>query len=338
MKILIVSPTEKGIGGIAQHIQGLNDYLIKQGYKTETISSENTFIVPVTKLKNPSFMLSSFLKTISKKDFDIFHAFNMPSALSLKNATGKKILTLHGMYSMQIGIIHGSAISKLSDVYEKMALKWADVITVGSKQGYDYYSKLAKKAIYIPNAINIASLSTSVDRRFDKQVIFAGRLSKEKGIFTILELAKKLPADVHLLIAGGGPEKDFVEKISNSLSNIHFIGYQEKNSIISLIRGSDVLIQPSLSEGISSTILESMACKTPVIATNVGGNKELLIHNKTGILINEHSSDMLLREILDLLSNKQKAENLARSAYEEVQLYDWSNVGKLYVNLYNSLV
>lgn len=338
MKILLISPTQKGIGGIAQHIQGLRDYLTKQDCKVEIVSSENTFTIPIKGLKNLSFAISSFLKTKSKKEFDIFHAFNIPSALSLKNTTGKKILTLHGMYTEQIGMIHGKTASKLSNVYEKIALKWADVITVGSKQGYEYYSKLAKNVTFIPNAINISSLPTTIDKRFDNQVVFVGRLSKEKGISILMEFAKNLPSDIHLIIAGSGPERDYVEKISKSLSNIHFIGFQEKNKAISLIRGSDILIQPSLSEGISSTILEAMACKIPIIATNIGGNKELLNHNRTGILIDNYSSNILLKEVLDLLSNKQKAKSLVESAYEEVQRYDWSNVGRLYLDLYNSLL
>ena len=67
MKILIISPTQSGIGGIAQHVQGLTNFLENNSHKVEIISSENTFTIPIKGLKNPSFMISSFLKTKFKK-------------------------------------------------------------------------------------------------------------------------------------------------------------------------------------------------------------------------------------------------------------------------------
>ena len=98
MKILIISPTQKGIGGIAQHVQGLTNFLKKKGHDVDIISSENTLTIPVKGLKNPSFMISSFFKSKFKKDNDIVHAHNIPAALAMKNATGKKILTLYGIF------------------------------------------------------------------------------------------------------------------------------------------------------------------------------------------------------------------------------------------------
>jgi glycosyltransferase involved in cell wall biosynthesis len=93
MKILLISPTQTGIGGIAQHVSGLANFLKKNGHKIEIISSENTFTIPINGLKNPSFMISSFFKTKFKKDYDIVHAHNIPSALAMKNVKGKKIFT-----------------------------------------------------------------------------------------------------------------------------------------------------------------------------------------------------------------------------------------------------
>ena len=112
MKILLISPTEKGIGGVAQHVQGLSQFLTNQNHKVDIISSENTFTIPVKGLKNASFMLSSFLKTRSMKGNDIVHAHNIPSYLAMKKAPGKKVLSLHGIYSQQITEIHGKNLFK----------------------------------------------------------------------------------------------------------------------------------------------------------------------------------------------------------------------------------
>ena len=113
------------------------------------------------------------------------------------------------------------------------------------------------------------------------------------------------------------------------------MGYQNKEKTISLIRGSDVLIQPSLNEGISSTIIEAMACKIPVIATNVGGNQEL-ISEQTGLLAD--SSLQFLDKIQYVLSNKLKFEAITNNAFTHVKQYDWKMVGKKYLELYHKLL
>ena len=155
MKILLISPTEEGIGGVAQHVQGLSQFLTNQNHKVDTISSKNTFTIPVKGLKNPSFMLSSFLKTRTMKGNDIVHAHNIPSALAMKKTSGKKILSLHGIYSQQITELHGKIYSSISKNYEEKALKWADSITAVSKEACDYYSKSGFDVIHVPNAIDL---------------------------------------------------------------------------------------------------------------------------------------------------------------------------------------
>ncbi|TLX93968.1 MAG: glycosyltransferase family 4 protein [Thaumarchaeota archaeon] len=338
MKVLIISPTQIGIGGIAQHIQGLTNFLQKTGHKVDVLSSENTFTLPVKGLKNPSFMISAFLKTKFKKGNDIVHAHNLPSALPMKHASGKKVLTLHGIYSKQIDVLHGKTIGNISSTYENDALTWADTITIISKDAHDYYTKVGFKVSLVPNAIDIQSLPQKKERLYDKQIIFAGRLSKEKGIFDLLEMSKKLPDNLHLLILGSGPEEEKVREVTKTQTNIHVMGYLPKERTISLIRGSDILIQPSLVEGLSSTILEAMACNVPIVATNVGGNKELLIHNKSGILLETNSPTKLFEETIELINSKEKAAVLHKEAFAQVQKYDWSHVGKLYLNIYECLL
>jgi len=336
MKILLISPTQSGIGGVAQHIQGLIKFLKKHGHEVEIISSENTFIIPIKGLKNPSFMISSFFKSIFKKKYDIVHAQNPISALAMKNIEGKKVLSLQGEYSKQISLLHGNALGKLSANLEKNALLWADAITVPSKEMYDEYIKKGYKVFHIPNAIDISSFSTEEDRRYDKQIIYAGRLSKEKGILDLLAISEKLPKDVNLIIAGSGPEEQKVQDISKKYHNIHYLGYQSKENTIKLIRGSDILVQPSIMEGgTSSTLLEAMACKTPIIATSVGGNKETVIHMKTAYVVTPNNPLEIPDAINDLFTNPDKRKALSDNAYEIVSNYNWEYVGQKYLDVYN---
>jgi len=338
VKILIISPTQSGIGGVAQHVQGLKEFLENNGNYVEIISSENTFTIPIKGLKNPSFMISSFIKSKFTKKFDIVHAHNIPAAFAMKNIKGKKILTQHGIYSQQIDLLHGKTTGNLTSNLERNALKWADVITVISEEAHEYYTKLGFKTIQIPNAINLKNLPQDEDRRFEKQIIFVGRLSKEKGIETIMNISTKLPNYINLLIVGSGPESKKIKKLSETLDNIHYLGYQTHENSIKLIRGSDILIQPSLHEGISTTILEAMACKIPIIASNVGGNKELILDNQNGFLINPESDDELITKIILILENKLLAKKFGEKSFELIHNYEWSKIGQKYLELYQLLI
>ena len=337
MRILLISPTQKGIGGIAQHVHGLKNFLENAGNYVEVISSENTFTIPIKGLKNPSFMISSFIKSKFKTDFDIVHAHNIPAGYAMKSMKGKKILTQHGIFSQQIDLLHGKTVKTFSSKFEKEALECADIITVISKEAKQHYEKLGYNVTYIPNAIGVTNIPLIKEKKFSKQVIFAGRLSKEKGIETLIDIAKKLPSDIDLIIIGKGPEEEKIKNLSKNQNNVHFLGYQKKENTLSLISGSDVLIQPSLQEGISSTLLESMACSTAIITSNVGGNIDLIEHDVNGILLDPQDSDSFVNEIINLITNEEKRKSLENHALDTVQKYDWNNVGNLYLNLYRTV-
>ena len=256
----------------------------------------------------------------------------------MKNSSGKKILTIHGIFSEQIEQLHGTTTAKISKKYETYALACANAITVISKESLDYYSSLGYDVYQIPNAIDLDFLSSSKDRRYQKQVIFAGRLSSEKGIDSLIDIGKKLPSDIELIILGNGPEKQKIKELSKTIKNVHYLGYQTKEDTLSLIRGSDILIQPSLKEGISSTILESMASETVVIASNVGGNNELINNGVNGIIVDSEDVDSFVNKITFLLNNQKLRQSLENQGKITVKNYGWDTVGKQYLKLYESLL
>jgi glycosyltransferase involved in cell wall biosynthesis len=201
---------------------------------------------------------------------------------------------------------------------------------------YEEYLKKGYKVFYVPNAIDISSFPQEKDKRYEKQLIYAGRLSEEKGILDLLEISEKIPKDIDLIILGSGPEESKVKEIVKKFSNIHFLGYQSKKNTIKLIRGSDILIQPSLMEGgTSSTLLEAMACKTPIIATSVDGNKETVIQMKTAYVVTPKHPLEILDAITDLFDNPEKQKILSDNAYDIVLNYDWKNIGQKYLDVYN---
>ena len=166
MKILLISPTSGGIGGIAQHVDGLSQFLTGLGHEVDIISSANTFTIPIKRLKNPSFMFSSFLKTKFKKGKDIVHAHHIAGALAMKNVSGKKILSIHGIYSKNIAQLYGKTTSNISKKYEKTALNWADAITVNSKEGYNHYTEMGFNVVQIPNAIDLNLIPKKSTKQF----------------------------------------------------------------------------------------------------------------------------------------------------------------------------
>jgi len=339
VKILIISPTQSGIGGIAGVVQNQIKFLKSKGHEVDVISSENTPIIPIKGLKNPSFMISSYLKTKFKKNYDIVHAHNPVSALAMKNISGKKILSLWGVFENQVEILHGSSLGKLSGKFERNVLKHADAITVASKDIQKYYSQLGYSSHYIPNAIDLESLPTQKERLYENQVIFVGRLSKEKGILDLLKISGKIPEEIHLIIVGSGPEEEKIKEISEKHTNIHYLGYQPNERAVRLIRGSDILIQPSLAEGgMNTTLLEAMACKTPIITTSLKVYGDDIRHLDTAYCIKPNSPDDLLQALTKLISEKQTRLELSENAYQIALNYSWDKIGKQYVILYEKLL
>ena len=338
MNILLISPTSGGIGGIAQHVDGLSQFLTTSGHQVDIISSANTLTIPIKRLKNPSFMFSSILKTKFKKNMDIVHSHHLVGALAMKSLSCKKILSIHGIYSKNIAKLYGKTTSNLSEKYENTALNLADIITVNSNEGYNHYTEMGFNVVQIPNAIDLDVMPKKSNRQYENQIIFAGRLSKEKGVETMIETASQLPDNYHLLVAGSGPLEEMVKDLAAKKINVHYLGYQSKQNVLSLIHSSDLLIQPSLEEGMSSTLLEAMGCGTCIVGSNIEGISEIVENGKTGVLVEPNNSNELLNKILELLPKKEKRLRMAKEGLQVVKQYDWKKVGKLYLDTYEKLL
>ena len=110
-----------------------------------------------------------------------------------------------------------------------------------------------------------------------KIALYVGRLHPWKGITELLEAAKSLP-DVLFIIIGPG-------NIPEHPENCRFIGNIPHDQVKTWIVASDISLLPSYTEGISNFLMESLSCEVPAIATNVGGNPELIRNHETGLLV-----------------------------------------------------
>ncbi|RLF01450.1 MAG: glycosyltransferase family 1 protein [Thermoprotei archaeon] len=342
MRVLLISPRVSGVSGTAQHVRKLAQLLRRDGHEVDVVSCENTPIVPVKNLMNPSFMISSTLKVVFSRllgaRYDVVHAHNVPSALAMRVARGGRMLTLHGIYSEQLGYLHGALYGRLGSALEQAALEWADVVTVVSRQAAEYYAKLGYRVVHVPNAVDLSELPGEGLRLYEPQVVYTGRLSREKGVDILVRGFRESDLDAHLVVVGGGPLRRELEELARGDPRIHLLGPKPRAEALKIVRGSDVFVLPSRHEGISTSLLEAMAMGVPVVATAVGGNLELVEDGRTGLLVRPEDPGELVRAIASLLNDRGLAARLAEEARREVaRSYSWRVVYRRYLSVYESL-
>lgn len=138
-----------------------------------------------------------------------------------------------------------------------------------------------------------------------------GRLDPVKDQITLVQafihFVKTYPAvrnKVRLVIVGGGSQLPKLRELSTEADVEDLIWFAgERNDVAEIMQTLDLFVLPSINEGISNTILEAMATELPVIATNVGGNPELVIDNKTGYLVEKQNSLAMAEAFKKYLDN-----------------------------------
>ena len=314
MKILFISPTFSGAGGIGAHAFRLSQKLSQEGYDVELMNVPH---IPIKNLKNPSFSVFGTLKALSNsKTYDVVHAWNVPSAFIMKHIKAKKkILSVHGIYSQQVKMLHSKLTGSIIGSKESEVLDWADVLTTDSKSvQLEYKKKLGKDFEYIPAPLDPKRFTDIPDvKKIQKQVVYLGRDSFEKGI----DILKKIE-----------PNIDGSVKYCTSL---------EWHKAMEVLKSSQVLVLPSRIESVPQSILEAFYLKIPVIATNVGGVHELVSNNKTGLLVTPNNSKELLEKINYLLNDIDLCNRLANNAHEFVMKnFSWEVLLPKYVKLYEN--
>lgn len=314
MKFLFISPRYSG--GIGGHASMLADQLHKHGHDVTKMEIPH---IPIKNFKNPSFAILATLKgMMSRKHYDIVHAFNIPSGIAMHYAKGKKkVLSAHGVYSDQIKTIHSSVFTPLAANIESKVLKWADKLTTDSKiTQLEYNKKLNLDFEYLPSAIDTEKLESIPDvKKIPNQVIYLGRDSHEKGI-DILKNAEK-----------------YIDGKVVYCTNLPWL------DAMKLLKSSTVLAVPSRMESLPTNIKEAFFLKIPVVATNVGGIPELITPNKTGILIPSEDSSKLSNEINKILKDKESFDKMTQNAFEFViNEMSWKKIIPKYIKFYEDLL
>lgn len=314
MKILFIAP--KYAGGIGGHAARVAEKLREYGFDIKLMHIPH---IPVKKLKNPSFALFSFIKAITGREkYDVVHAFNIPSAFAMKYTKAKKrVLSIHGVYSEQVESLHSGITTKAASLVESKALMWANKLTTDSKTVRDSYKKkfgIDFDFLYAPLDIKKFDNLPDIPKR-EKQVVYIGRDSYEKGIDILKSIEDKINGKV-----------------------VYCTNLEWKDAMLEL-KASSLLVVPSRMESIPQVIKEAFFLKIPVIATNVGGIPELIKNRQNGILVNPDDPDQLLYTINELLENKEEAKKLAQAGYDFVMNnLTWEVLLPKYVKFYENLV
>jgi sugar transferase (PEP-CTERM/EpsH1 system associated) len=148
------------------------------------------------------------------------------------------------------------------------------------------------------------------------------RLSADKDHQTLLEaysliLAKR--TDITLLIVGDGPLKNNLLEKSIELklgANAVFLG--DRLDVPEILKVLDLFVLSSVTEGLAVTLLEAMASELPIVATEVGGNPEVVIHDKTGIIVPPRDPESLAEAICWMIDNREEAAQMGRLGRERV--------------------
>lgn len=187
-------------------------------------------------------------------------------------------------------------------------------------------SKIKSKISVIYNGCPDIKIKRSIHKADSFIFCIASRLVTDKGIREAIEaftLVQKKRKDVALYIIGSGPEADKFQSLAASNNAIIFMGHK-KNPLPDMAT-SDVFLQPTYHEGFSIVLVEASMLGLPIIATNVGGNKEIIFHERTGLLVDARDSNQLSNAMLRLYDDATLRRRLAKNArkqYEQSFVFD----------------
>lgn len=301
--------------------EGLLDKARNIGIKTTSLGIDNKWKF------YKSFQLYKIIKDFNPDIIQSFLFFDNILARIIGKLAGVPII-ITGQRNVPL------AIPFLRNLAERFTISFSNLIISNTNGGKNWLINKFKlnpervKVIY--NGIGIEEIDYVQKTEFlkeiglsgdEKIVGFIGRLEKQKGVQYLIDAVKILNEQVpsiHSLIIGDGKEKDILKKYSRSLGcNETFLGW--KDNAPRYLTAFDLLVVPSLWEGMSNVVLEAMWNETPVIATKVGGNTEIIEDGKTGFLVEPGNSQALAEKILEVISlSESKRQSIIRNAKNKV--------------------
>jgi glycosyltransferase involved in cell wall biosynthesis len=171
---------------------------------------------------------------------------------------------------------------------------------------------------WVPNFVATSLAETKRD--LGGGVLYAGRLSQEKGVDVLIQAVAQLGA--RLDIVGDGPQRPALQALGEHLGakDIHFHGHLSKDDVYRFLRSAAVSVLPSrCNENQPLLVLESFACGVPVVGTNLGGIPELIRPGVDGDLVAPNAPEELADRLESILSDPRRAYEMGRAGREKVE-------------------
>ncbi|MFZ3059377.1 MAG: glycosyltransferase family 4 protein [Candidatus Methanoperedens sp.] len=205
-----------------------------------------------------------------------------------------------------------------------------------TKNGLELLGVNGNKIHIVPNGIDLKRISIIPPSPDECDIIFVGRLIREKNVDVLLEAVanvRETMPGVKCHIIGDGPEKERLVELAFNLGlsqNVRFFEFIEYDDVIAKIKSSKILALPSSREGFGIVVIEAFACGVPVITVKCPWNAAYeLVNEKTGIVVNLEAAE-IGSAICSLIKDASHRERMADAAKNEAEKYDWDKIaGKL---------
>jgi glycosyltransferase involved in cell wall biosynthesis len=269
------------------------------------------------------------------------------------------ILTTHGIAGMKHGLLALNLASSMGfteripraihviydQIFGRLQMGLFDRIVIQSLEELNYLSRIGldrSKAIEISAAVNDLFLKAHSPRK--DFLLYAGRIDKFKGLETVVRAIRALKSEnlkMKCIIVGKdfGYRKD-LELLINELDVADLIEIRDfviQADLVELYNCALATVLPSTSEGFPLTILESMACGTPFIATPVGVIPELIRQSEAGLLINHSDHASLAATIRSLAGDEKKWHILSANCRLFVSNFTWEKITEKYYKVYSDM-
>jgi len=295
------------------------------------------------------------LRNVCKKEeADVIHANNLYYFTTIAASANKKRLKVPLVTTLHIGTTSrlDGGMRLLTRIYERSVGKWildqSDHVIAVSDAVKRYARALNVdewKISVIPNGVDIDE--NSPDAREDKKahvrVAFVGRLISNKGPQYLLRAASSVLHDfpeVEFLIVGGGPLQRVLQSYARTLGvsdSIRFL--PAVPSISTFFRDCDIYVRPSLTDGMPLTVLEAMASGVPTIASRIDGTREIIVHGKTGFLVEPKNVDQLKFYISKLVRDRKLRIRMGKEARAAMEKHnDWAAVATQTSKVYENVI
>lgn len=250
---------------------------------------------------------------------------------------------LHIEHGCKHAISNSKYRTKLYHLYDHLFGKYiitnAKINFAISKEGIPLLKHLgAKKYALAPNSIEIEKFN--LPRRKNKTyktIIYVGRLIEQKGVQDLILAFKKINTSKNkLVIIGSGYYLKKLEEMSGDNPNIIFKGELDRNEIAKELAQADLFVNPSYAEGLPTSVLEAGAAGLPIIATDVGGTKEIIQNGKNGFLVKPKNIRLLTQKINILLNNRKLSGRFSKNIRQTIMInYNWSKNINIFLRLFS---